>query len=67
MTNSITHFEIYGDQPEKLAQFYGSVFGWHIEQTPGVDYWRVETSSPDGLHGEWALLLDYVSRSMPCQ
>ena len=51
MTNSITHFEIYGDEPEKLAQFYGSVFGWRIERTPGVDYWRVETSEPEGLHG----------------
>lgn len=51
--NSITHFEIYGEEPEKLAQFYGSVFGWRIEQMPGVDYWRVETSTPEakGLHG----------------
>ena len=51
MTNSITHFEIYGTEPEKLAQFYGSVFSWRIEQMPGVDYWRVETGAPDGLHG----------------
>lgn len=53
MTNSITHFEIYGEQPEQLAQFYGRVFGWQIEQMPGADYWRVETSAPGakGLNG----------------
>lgn len=51
MTNSITHFEIYGEQPEKLAQFYGSVFGWQIDRMPGVDYWRVETGAPDRMHG----------------
>ena len=48
MPNSITHFEIYGEQPEKLAHFYRRVFGWKIEQAPGVDYWRVETDGPAG-------------------
>lgn len=53
MTNSITHFEIYGTEPKILAQFYQGVFGWRVEQMPGVDYWRVETGGPEakGLHG----------------
>jgi uncharacterized protein len=51
MTNSITHFEIYGTEPEGLAEFYRGVFGWRIEQMPGVDYWRVETGEANGLHG----------------
>ena len=52
MTNSITHFEIYGAEPEGLAEFYRGVFGWRIEQMPGVDYWPVETGEADnGLHG----------------
>jgi|SRR5215467_12315639 len=51
MSNSITHFEIYGEEPKKLALFYRSVFGWEIEQMPGVDYWRIETSAPGNMHG----------------
>lgn len=42
MTNTITHFEIYGEEPAGLAEFYRTVFGWQIEQMPGVDYWRIQ-------------------------
>jgi hypothetical protein len=42
--NSITHFEIYGAQPERLAEFYRGVFGWRIEQMAGVDFWTVAKS-----------------------
>jgi hypothetical protein len=53
MASAITHFEIYGAEPAKLATFYRAVFGWRIEQMPGVDYWRVETGAPEAtrLHG----------------
>jgi len=53
MTNSPTHFEIYGEQPTRLADFYRCVFGWQVEQMPGVDYWRIQTGSADtnALHG----------------
>src|SRR5215472_5775189 len=53
MTNSVTHFEIYGEEPSKLAEFYGNVFGWQIEQMPGVNYWRIHTCSTEAkpLHG----------------
>jgi len=48
-TNSLTHFEIYGEQPASLAEFYRSVFGWEIEQMPGIDYWRITTKAvPNG-------------------
>ena len=45
MTNAITHFEIHGEEEAKLAQFYGSLFGWEIEQMPGVEYWRIQVPS----------------------
>jgi predicted enzyme related to lactoylglutathione lyase len=50
---SVTHFEIYGEEPAKLADFYRNVFGWQVEQMPGVNYWRVHTGSdePKALHG----------------
>ena len=48
MANSLTHFEIYGEAPADLARFYRSVFGWEVEQMPGVDYWRINPGSTDG-------------------
>jgi len=48
MTGSVTHFEIYGPDPATLASFYREIFGWEIEQMPGVDYWRVQTGSAEG-------------------
>lgn len=48
MTNCITHFEIYSEQPVALADFYQRVFGWQLEQMPGVDYWRISTTSTEG-------------------
>ncbi|MFO0994051.1 MAG: VOC family protein [Hyphomicrobiales bacterium] len=41
MAGRITHFEIYGDEPRKLAAFYGSLFGWRMEEAEGLDYWRI--------------------------
>lgn len=53
MIGSITHFEIYGAEPETLASFYRNVFGWQVNQMPGVDYWCVDTGTPEakGLNG----------------
>ena len=48
--NPVTHFEIYADDPEKLAKFYGSLFDWKIEQVPaaeGVDYRLARTVDVD--------------------
>ena len=43
MTNSVTHFEIYGEQPAALADFYHEALGWHVEQMPGINYWRIQS------------------------
>lgn len=45
MTNSLTHFEIYGEHPAGLADFYRGVFGWQVEQMEALDYWRIDTGS----------------------
>jgi predicted enzyme related to lactoylglutathione lyase len=42
---SVTHFEIYASEPEKLADFYRTMFGWQLEKAPGIDYWRIQTES----------------------
>ena len=46
MTGAVTHFEIYAEEPAKLAEFYRGVFEWRLDKAPGVDYWRIETGAP---------------------
>ena len=50
---AVTHFEIYGEEPGKLAEFYRSLFDWNLEQMPGINYWRIQIDSaePKVLHG----------------
>ena len=45
MNNTVTHFEIYGDEPANLASFYRALFGWQVEQMPGLQYWRIQVPS----------------------
>lgn len=47
MKNSVVHFEIYADDPEKLAKFYSSLFDWVIEPVPGMEYRMVKTVDTD--------------------
>ena len=51
MTGSVTHFEIYAEDPVKLAEFYRRLLGWQIEKAPGIDYWRVQANCGNGLNG----------------
>ncbi len=44
MTSSVTHFEIYAEDPAKLAEFYRTLLGWQVEKAPGIDYWRIQTA-----------------------
>src|SRR5206468_2345927 len=41
--NSVAHFEIYADDPDKLGQFYTSLFDWTIEPVPQMDYRMIRT------------------------
>jgi predicted enzyme related to lactoylglutathione lyase len=48
--NPVAHFEIYADEPETLAKFYGSLFDWKIdkvEAAAGMDYRMVRTVETD--------------------
>lgn len=45
MASSVTHFEIYAEEPAKLLEFYRTLFAWEIEKAPGIDYWRIQTGS----------------------
>jgi predicted enzyme related to lactoylglutathione lyase len=45
LSGSVTHFEIYAEEPATLAGFYQQLFGWRFERAPGRDYWRIETGA----------------------
>ena len=47
MASAVTHFEIYAEEPARLAEFYRTLFGWEIEQAPGIEYWRIRTGAAD--------------------
>jgi predicted enzyme related to lactoylglutathione lyase len=48
MKNPIVHFEFYADDPDKLQQFYSSLFDWTFETMPGgMDYRLVKTVDTD--------------------
>ncbi len=50
----VVHFEISADDPERAAEFYRSVLGWHIQKWDGPqDYWLAGTgeSGQPGIDG----------------
>ena len=47
----VVHFEIYGDNPEKLIKFYEKVFGWKFEKWGPLDYWIIMTGEGPGIDG----------------
>lgn len=53
MSNSVTHFEIYGTDLPELGEFYKQLFGWTVEKAPGVDYYMIQTSAGEtkGIRG----------------
>ncbi len=45
--NTVSHFEIYGDDPDRLAKFYTDLFDWKVTVVPGMDYRMVHTGDTD--------------------
>ncbi len=48
--NNISYFEIQAADPQALATFYGTLFGWRFLRQDGlpVEYWRIETTGIAG-------------------
>ena len=47
----VVHFEMAGDDPERMAKFYSYTFGWKVQKWEGpTDYWLVITGE-DGTPG----------------
>jgi predicted enzyme related to lactoylglutathione lyase len=49
---SVVHFEVMAEDPERAAAFYSNVFGWEINKWEGPeDYWLVTTGPGDEAGG----------------
>jgi predicted enzyme related to lactoylglutathione lyase len=48
----VTHFDISAENPEKLREFYESVFGWTFDKWEGpMEYWLIKTGEGPGING----------------
>jgi predicted enzyme related to lactoylglutathione lyase len=45
--DAVVHFEIPVDDLERAKQFYGSIFGWDLQDVPGMDYTSAITTPVD--------------------
>jgi uncharacterized protein len=44
---SVVHFEIPADDVDRAKEFYGSIFGWQLQDMPEMDYTVVRTTEID--------------------
>jgi predicted enzyme related to lactoylglutathione lyase len=51
MGNKVVHFELNGPDGSALAAFYRELFGWHVQEIAGADYWLVDTHAGEGING----------------
>lgn len=51
MGNPVVHFEIHGQDPAVMHEFYRRVFGWSIDANNPMAYGLVDTQSGKGIPG----------------
>ncbi len=45
--DKVVHFEIPVDDVNRAQKFYKGIFGWKINEAPGMPYWLVSTVETD--------------------
>src|SRR5258707_13835025 len=51
MGNPVVHFEINGPDDELIVKYYSELFGWRIQQIPGMEYATIDTHGGAGING----------------
>ena len=49
--HKIVHWELMGPDGDKLAAFYGDLFGWSLTPTPGLDGYNMTEAEETGIGG----------------
>ncbi|MBN2367069.1 MAG: VOC family protein [Calditrichaeota bacterium] len=46
--NRVVHFEIHAEDPQKVVEFYSTLFGWQFQKWGGPEeYWLIKTGEDD--------------------
>ena len=51
MGNPVVHWELWSEDPDKAAEFYGKVFDWEMRSIPEMSYHLAETGGEGGING----------------
>lgn len=51
MGQTVVHWELWSEDPEKISDFYRQVFGWEIRHLPEMNHRMVETGGEGGTNG----------------
>jgi predicted enzyme related to lactoylglutathione lyase len=49
--HKIVHWELMGPDGDKLAAFYGDLFGWNLTPSPGFDAYHMTDEEETGISG----------------
>ena len=61
----VVHFEFATPDPERESEFFRTLFGWHVGQWAGREYWLVDTSAGDTGRGINGAILPQTSPDQP--
>ena len=51
MGNPVVHWELWSEDPDNAAEFYGKVFDWEMRSIPEMSYHLAETGGEGGING----------------
>ena len=51
MGQPVVHFEFWSPNPQRVADFYGTAFGWQVKHLPEMNYWLTNSGSKAGING----------------
>jgi predicted enzyme related to lactoylglutathione lyase len=64
MANPVMRWQILTKCPEKLEQFYTTLFGWSVSADNPLGYKQVNTTSSEGIHGGFWPISPYEGQSL---
>jgi predicted enzyme related to lactoylglutathione lyase len=47
----VVHWELWSEDPDRAADFYGKVFDWEMRHIPEMNYHLAETGGEGGING----------------
>ena len=50
-TFSVSHWQMISKEPDKIAKFYGDLFGWRFSDANGLGYRSLESAGDEGMDG----------------